>query len=213
MERRPSLQLILSILVGIGVVIYLGMILYLSSKKPDSSTQEGAMQVVQATIKITLEPEQEVEISFSSKLAPPNTDDVVLVFPSGTPDETFTIRISSRDLNTLSESGIPGWQHINVINVEIINKDNGPIDVPVDVCFVLSDENWSLFMTNPDSYRVEYFDESFSPASWIPLTKTSMEERHMVCGQTTNLSLFALSTKNIDQVIPLTGGTREPYQP
>jgi hypothetical protein len=213
MERRISLQLVLSVLVGVAVVAYLGMILWLSSKKPDSSTQEGSMQVVEATVKITLVAAQEVEISFSSKQAPQDSDDVILVFPSGTPEDTFTIRISSRELNTLSESGIPGWQHLNVINIEIVDKDNALIDAPVDVCFILNDENWNQLITNPNSYRVEYFDENITPASWAPLAQTIMNERHMICGQATQLSLFALSTNNANQIIPITGATNEPYRP
>lgn len=213
MERRPSLRLILSIVVGVAVVIYLGMILYLSSRKPDSSTQEGAMQVFQATIEITLEPAREVEISFSSKMAPPDMDDVVLVFPSGTPDETYTIRISSRDLDTLSEVGVPGWQHLNVINVEIMNKENAPIEVPMEVCFVLTNESWNEFITTPGSFRVEFFDETLSPASWIPLTQNILDDRHMICGMATKLSLFALSTNNVNQITPPEAGTHEPYRP
>jgi len=77
---------------------------------------------------------------------------------------------------------------------------------------VLNDAALADYKENPQNYRVEYFNEDVSPASWDPLPKQTYLTRRLVCGQTDNAGLFALAVYS-DQPVPVTGESPQPYQP
>jgi hypothetical protein len=177
-------------------------------RPPQSSTQDGSMNFVQATESFT----SGVDITI-------NVDSVTVHVPRNAINETGSIFITLRESDLFPAAGEPGWIRPQVVNVEFRNSQGIPSPQvtflsPMEICFTLNQEQWTDFSTRPDAYHVQYYAEQRNPPRWESLSTKTYLERLQICGLTNHLSLFSLAIM-LQVVVPATGDTSipGPYAP
>jgi len=195
---RIAVVVVLLLLAGIiGLVVLQGM------TRPASSTQAGSILAAQATRQVT--PGQPSTV---------NVGTITVYLPANATTAPGTVVIIPREPDLYPAAGEIGWNRPQVINIEFRNTASTPqpqitLSQPAEVCFQLTANQWDAYKQTPDSYQVQYYDESQNPPRWAPLPLTTHDQQAQLCGQTTHFSLFALAVK-APVGVPNTGATPFP---
>lgn len=135
--------------------------------------------------------------------------DVTVYMPPGATelDGIISIAAAEPSLSLLVDDS--GWIPIKVVNLEFRSMEGVPVvgvtfSRPLEICFTLADELWQVLTQNPEAYRIQYFADQKHPSHWESLPQVTYPDRSQLCGQTQQLSLFALAFQK-EVGIPVTG--------
>jgi len=179
-------------------------------KQPESSTQDGAIEFVQAYGNLI--PGQDAILVM---------DNVTIYVPSKAIEETGNILITSRELDLLPISEDLEWNRIQVVNVEYKDMEgnihpHATFPSPIEICFQITAEEWSDYLQVPDDYQVQTYIDTDQKKLWEALKMVTHPEKYELCGETSHFSLFALAVRQ-KVIIPITGATPTPtpgpYEP
>jgi hypothetical protein len=179
----------------------LALVLTLGLRKPESSTQDGAIEFVQADGNLI--PGEDATLVM---------DNVTVYVPSEAIKETGSIFITSRELDLLPISDDLEWNRIQVVNVEYKDVEgnlhtHATFPSPVEICFQITAEEWSDYLQQPDDVQVQTYIEQ--EKMWESLKMVTHPVEYELCGETSHLSLFALAVRQ-KMIIPVTGATPTP---
>jgi hypothetical protein len=199
-RRTPPLAILVAFILTaslVGLVVLQGLV------RPDSSTQSGSIQFIQATKMVT--PGQDMTVKVGT---------VTVYLPKDAASEPGTISIIPREANLFPTTGDTVWTRPQVVNIEYQNNLGTPypglvFNQAAEVCFELTQDQWNDYSWRPDAYQVHSYAEDQNPPHWVLLPTTNRSQTRELCGQTTHLSLFALAVK-ADVNIPITGFTPFP---
>jgi hypothetical protein len=199
-HHTPPLAILAAFLLTASIV---GLVVMQGLLRPDSSTQSGGVQFVQAT--------QEVNPGQAMTVA---AGPVTVYVPQGATNQPGTIAIIPREANLFPTAGDTVWTRPQVVNIEFHDPQGTPypsatFSQPVEVCFQLSQDQWNDYSARPDAYQVHYYAEDQNPPHWVLLPVTNHPDKLQICGQTDHFSLFALAVK-ANASIPITGVTPFP---
>jgi len=194
-----ALGLISLVLLGILVLI-----VWQGSQPPESSVMNIASAEVPLTASIPLDSHTLVSMSEGQVTFGPG--EASLFIPAGALEQAGQVILTAFQADLFSELGDPGWRRPYMVNIEF--KDLGgnlvadpEILKPIEVCFVLDATLWIEYNDQVD-FRIERYDESQSPPTWVQLPKYFYENRQQLCGTTQHLSLFALAVNDVLATMP-----------
>lgn len=179
----------------------LALVLTLGLRKPESSTQDGAIEFVQTDGNLI--PGQDAALVM---------DNITVYVPSKAIEETGSIFITSRELNLLPVSEDLEWNRIQAVNVEYKDAEgnlhtHATFSAPVDVCFQIKPEQWTEYLQQRDDYQIQTYNDQ--QKIWEALKMVTHPAEYELCGETSHLSLFALAVRQ-KVIIPITGATPIP---
>ncbi len=140
-----------------------------------------------------------------------SADHVTLYVPANAILQDGTISIKR-----LEPDQVPGsddiWTRPIVVLIQFIDAEGQPVpDVRflnrLEVCFLLSEDEWADSVQRPTSYQVQFYPPGETPAYWDVLLMSSHAENRELCGLTTRLGMFALAIE-LEPEIPITGLTQ-----
>jgi hypothetical protein len=84
------------------------------------------------------------------------------------------------------------------VEISLIDPDdqvieNGDLLCPLQVCFILTGEMWTHYLSAPGDFEIQYLDYDVSPAAWISLPVYENSENREVCASYNHLGLFSLA--------------------
>ena len=126
--------------------------------------------------------------------------DVLILVPGGVVEEGGTVVYEHYQPDILSEAGKPGWTRPQILDVQLQDHlgrslSGTVFDTPIEVCFVLQEDQWLLYQRSPSSFDVQFYDEAQSPPGWQSLPTLAYGDQHLFCGQTSHLTLIALAIR------------------
>ena len=91
------------------------------------------------------------------------------------------------------------WYRGVVVNLDMFSHAGKLIESPtflqpIDICFVLSRDDWKAYQEAPERFDVQYYQVDDS--QWYSLELTTRPEARQICGQIDHLTLFALATQD-----------------
>ena len=91
-----------------------------------------------------------------------------------------------------------GWHPSRIVDIQILDNSDLEIDTinfenPFFLCFTLTDAQWDFYLDKPETFVIQFLDESGSPSVWVDLLTAALEENHQLCAPITHLSIFALA--------------------
>jgi hypothetical protein len=200
---EPGTPRIAVVVLGLLLIGIVALVILQGRTKPVSSTQAGSILAAQATQQVTLGQPTTV-----------NVGTITVYVPANATKTAGTVVIIPREPNLYPVAGEIGWNRPQVVNIEFRNTSSTPqpqvtLAQPAEVCFQLTSNQWNDYTQKKDSYQVQYYDESQTPARWVPLPLTTHPQQAQICGQTSHFSLFALAIK-APVGVPITGATPFP---
>jgi hypothetical protein len=188
------------IVLATGLIV---MVVIQGLTPPASSIQDGSIEFVQVTEAFT--PGNDVAIT---------VDTVTVYVPKNATEEPGNIFIALREPDLFPIGSELGWARPQIVNVEYRNSEGFPytgitFSSAIEICFMVTEEQWQDYMRRPDEYQVQYYAEQGDPPRWEQLAMKTHADRFQICGLTDHLSLFALAIK-IQVTIPQTGATPTP---
>jgi hypothetical protein len=101
------------------------------------------------------------------------------------------------------------WSRPKTVDVSFYSNSNEliedlPISCSIRVCFVLTTEEWDLYVKQPSNFDIQFLNDTNPNATeWISLQTVTLNVSHELCGDYNELGLYALATKI--PLIPLSG--------
>ena len=137
--------------------------------------------------------------------------DITLYIPPNATDKQGSFRIAEANPDVTLISNDTEWIRPKVVNVEFWQPNGVPLSnisfsEPVEICFGMSNEQWQAFLAQPEAFQVHHYQNDADPPYWEVLPQTSYAERQQLCGQTFELSAFALAIR-VEAQVPVTGPT------
>lgn len=147
----------------------------------------------------------------NEELSAVTQDDITVYVPPDATTQAGTISISAAQPDLVVVSDNTEWMLHRVANLEFQSPNGLPVpDIsfsqPLDICFSLAEEHWQEFSARPGIYQVRHYIEEANPPYWEVLPQTTYPDQRQVCGQSYQLSAFALAIR-VDTEIPVTGPT------
>ena len=147
----------------------------------------------------------------NEELSAVTQDDITVYVPPDATTQAGTISISAAQPDLVVVSDNTEWMLHRVANLEFQSPNGLPVpDIsfsqPLDICFSLAEEHWQEFSARPGIYQVRHYIEEANPPYWEVLPQTTYPDQRQVCGQSYQLSAFALAIR-VDTDIPVTGPT------
>jgi hypothetical protein len=190
------------------VVVIIYVFVTRSRQQSMNSLVATVMQTEQAVVDIPSGSSSEIVLS-DGQIQVYEPGDFVILFPAEAVQRDYRVTMTSINPATLDPRDDLSWRHLIVVDVEISDRFDIPFEglffsVPLKVCFVLSDSQLAAYLEDENHFRIEHFNSEMSPAGWEVLPKVEDLTRRLICGQTSSLSLFALS-EDISSLVPVTG--------
>jgi hypothetical protein len=185
----------------------LGIVMWLGSEPPDSSVSNASPVFMQDRAQVLAD--RPVVINNQRR-------DIVLRIPCCSLGIGGTVTMVEREPDLFAQPyWLEEWNRPRVIHVEFATPagevvENAFSSTPIEVCFVLDEQQWQQYRADPTGFEIQYYDNMYRPYEWRRLSSYENEERNSLCAETARLSLFALAM--MDNVIPVTG-ENEPYRP
>ena len=145
----------------------------------------------------------------SSELATISQGDVTIYVPPGATNQEGTISIAATEPDLLVVTDNTEWMLHKVASLEFQSPSGLAVpDIsfsqPLDVCFRLTEAQWQEFSTQPGIYQVRHYVEDINTPHWEVLPQTTYPDQLQICGQSYQLSAFALAIR-VDTEVPVTG--------
>lgn len=108
------------------------------------------------------------------------------------------------------------WTRLRTADVSFYDRsgklfERMAVSCAVQVCFTLTDQEWSHYSRTSTDFEIQYLDYDFTPPAWASLPSVSNSVTHKLCTENDRLGLFALAIKNSTPAQP--GGPYDPLQP
>jgi hypothetical protein len=180
----------LVVLIGLGIlVITQGL------KCPEGSVKDGPIEFTQNDGQLVLG--QDASISM---------ENVTVSVPAKAIQAAGSLTITSRQFDLLPVTN-DEWSRIQVFNVEYHDangalKTHATFASPVEICIQVTQQQWLEYLDAPDDYQVQTYTENHKVWEALPLASHSSQSE--LCGETNQLSLFALAIRQ-HALIPITG--------
>ncbi|MBM3151929.1 MAG: hypothetical protein FJZ96_06980 [Chloroflexi bacterium] len=204
-QQKKGLWLVISlilILVVFAVCVF-ALVIWQGSQKPESSTLQNPTPPEPVTVEIPID--QYSVIGMSAEVLTLEPGDVSIFIPAGALSQTGQFFLTAREANLLAEAGQPGWSRPYVINLEYKDSSGNVLPAvtlyqPIEICFFVEDGLWSDYLDRPEAFKVEVYEDTATPPSWMALSFYSYPNRHQICGLAPHLSLFALAVQDLDAI-------------
>lgn len=108
------------------------------------------------------------------------------------------------------------WSWPRTVDISFYDESKSTYDhdsefCSIQVCFVLTDEQWKQYQAVPDNFDLQYLlTENAAQPAWISLLEFNKPEPHELCADYNRLGLYALAVKNLPA--PVTGDLYAPVQ-
>jgi hypothetical protein len=141
-----------------------------------------------------------------------SVDGVSVLVPKESIDNPGNVTISIRDLSTNPIIEDYGWSFDKVANIEYFEfgttyNPEKTYTPNLIVCFELTEDQWVNYTSDSTSYYIRRFHSTTQ--SWESLEPVSHDVQKVICGETENLSLFALAHKSPEET-PSSSESPEP---
>ena len=212
MEKKGFSKRFFLIVLSLFLVCLFILVLWQGFIKPESSLLNDS----------TIWDKKEAEIpeneSFlmsmkSGVVVPFLPEDVMVFIPANSSSVLGKLEITLHDSSVLTESNASQWTRLEVVNVEVKDKQGKIMEVqdlpvPIEICFTLDEKTWEDYLSREDAYGVQFYTETSDGMDWELIETASYPVRKQICGITPHLSFFALA---VDQSIPASpSSTPEP---
>ena len=134
----------------------------------------------------------------SGVIVPFMPEDIMVFVPANSSSDLSKLEITLHDSSVLTESETSEWVRLQVVNVEVKDKQGKIIEVqdlsvPIEVCFTLDEKTWEDYLSRKEAYGVQFYTETSEGMDWDFIEVASYPVRKQICGVTPHLSFFALA--------------------
>ena len=194
-SRIPKLPVIIAVF----MVLLMGLMLLHQVSRSENFV--NPIEILQGT----------PQAASNDELSAVTQDDITVYVPPDATTRAGTISIAAAQPDLVVVSDNTEWRLHRVANLEFQSPNGLPIpDIsfsqPLDICFSLTAEQWQEFSAQPGIYQVRHYIDEANPPYWEVLPQTTYPDQRQVCGQSFQLSAFALAIR-VDTEIPITGPT------
>lgn len=203
--KRKIILLILLIILALAII---ALLLWQGLKQPDLSKNQESPVLTQVTGTLKNGKELYLETGGGdiSVLIPAcriNLKGKIVLTPMG----AYVNEQANADVS---------WSYPRTADISFYDSSNKLIDnlelvCPLQVCFKLTDDQWSRYSKVPTDFEVQYLDDKDTTKPiWTSIDNTVFPETHKLCGENYQLGLYGLAVKNLPS--PETGNLYSPEE-
>lgn len=192
---------ILVLFVGLAI----GLIFWVGTNEPDSSTGNGDQGLEQDTAEI--EPGETTTISLEVSGAT-----AIIFHDPITISGTYSLALQEP---ITSSSTSQAWSRRRIISLDFFDSEGTVVphisfeNIIIVICFPLNDEDWAHMQETPIEIQVQFWNEALPSPGWEEVPTSTLYDSKRFCGIIDHLSLFALATREKEAAVE----TPEPDEP